>query len=138
MISKLMIAALLLPAFGWAQAKVFCTQPQIAGEAQIFMRLKMQTGNQFVGSCLNQAINEKIFQKFSEGQKIQINLITIEQTVREILDDERQALETAQVKAEIFELGLDVNGDRFTHADREMLDADADQKREASLEGIHE
>lgn len=112
MISKFLFVAL-LPALTWAHSKPkqFCTFPQIAEEAQFFIDYKVKTGNQAIGTCLNEAINEKFLQKISFGQKIQINLLTIEQTVLEILADEKQALETAKLKAQIFESELDAEAD---------------------------
>lgn len=125
MISKFLFVAL-LPTLTWANSKQICTFPQIALEAQFFIDYKVKTGNQAIGTCLNEAINEKLLQKISYGQKIQINLVTIEQTVLEILADEKHALETAQLKAEIFEKGLDANGNSIFDSE---LDAEADLKR---------
>ena len=127
MISKFLFIAL-LPTLTWANSQQLCTFPQIAEEAQFFIDYKVKTGNQAIGRCLNEAINEKILQKISFGQKVQINLLTIEQTVLEILADEKQALETAQLKAEIFEKGLDANGNSLFESES-VLDAEADLKR---------
>lgn len=120
MISKFLFVAL-LPTLTWAQTNQNCTSAQITDEAQFFIDYKVKTGNQASGKCLNQAINEKFLQKISNGQKIQVNLVTIEQTVLEVLADEKHALEVAQLKGEIFD-----NGNSISESE---LDAEADLKR---------
>jgi len=125
MISKFLFFAI-LPTLTWANSNEICTFSQTAKEAQFFIDYKVNTGNQAFGTCLNQAIHEKFLQKISYGQKIQINLLTIEQTVLEILADEKQAREAAQLKGEIFESGLDANGNSNFGSE---LDAETDLKR---------
>lgn len=96
-----------LPA--WSQAKLVCTDEKLFDEITTYYGVKRQTGRIEVGACLQKAITETLDVMTIQGLRGNSELLNDDTLVAQVQED-LQVRMTAKIKAEIFEKGLDPNG----------------------------
>lgn len=112
---KTLVILTLISTSAFATSLEYCPDSVVATEAQMFLNYKIKTGNVAIGNCLEQKIRQAYVQEsVTTGVKVTRNLLNDEFVVMKIKADienkSSSPVTAAEMKAEIFENGLDADG----------------------------